>query len=114
PPTVTPTTPTGTKTVKKAGARGPTRPRNPTLQSALDALNEGRAALAAGDTGKAVRMAQRSYTEQDNLAARLLALRAYCQKGDLANVRAVARVVDLRDMQEVVAECQTHNIDLTP
>ncbi|RKG90493.1 hypothetical protein D7V97_42170, partial [Corallococcus sp. CA053C] len=101
-----------TKPVKQAA--GPKRPRNPTLPSARDALSEARAALATGDNGKAVRMAQRSYSEQDNLAARLIALRVYCEKGDLANVRAVSRVMDLREMQEVVAECQTHGIDLAP
>ncbi|RKH27406.1 hypothetical protein D7X12_40725, partial [Corallococcus sicarius] len=112
PPPVTP--PTVKPPVKQAGVRGPTRLRNPTQPSAIDALREARAALAARDPDRAVRMAQRSYTEQDNLAAHLLAIRVRCQTRDLANSLAESRKVTARERQEVASECQTYDIELPP
>ncbi|WP_223646210.1 serine/threonine-protein kinase [Corallococcus sp. EGB] len=88
-------------------------PLKPTDALAITKLADAQAAAARDDVATAVRMAQQSYAAQDNLAAHHLAIQLRCATGDLANVRSEAAKISPSELTpRLIAECQTHDIDL--
>ncbi|NOK20791.1 hypothetical protein HMI50_27585, partial [Corallococcus carmarthensis] len=108
--------PTGAgKTPPKPGgkSKAPRIPMDPTDAIAISDLAEARAAEGRKDVDTAVRMAQRSYAAQDNLAAHYLAIKLRCQTGDLANAQPEASKIRPSELtQALIAECQRRDIEL--
>ncbi|WP_375759135.1 serine/threonine-protein kinase [Corallococcus exercitus] len=103
------------KTTPKPGgkAKSPRIPLEPTNAVALSDLAEARAAEKRGDVDTAVRMAQRSYATQDNLAAHYLAIKLRCQTGDLANAQPEASRIRPSELTpQIIAACQRRDIEL--
>ncbi|NNB99264.1 hypothetical protein HI113_35780 [Corallococcus exiguus] len=86
---------------------------NPTDAVAVAKLEEAQAAAKQKDFETAVRMAQKSYAAQNNLAAHYLAIKLRCQTGDQVNAPAEARKISASDLTPtLIAECQSRDIEL--
>ncbi|RKH79209.1 serine/threonine protein kinase [Corallococcus sp. AB032C] len=86
---------------------------NPTDAVAVAKLEEAQAAAKQKDFETAVRMAQKSYAAQNNLAAHYLAIKLRCQTGDQVNAPAEARKISASDLTPtLIAECQRRDIEL--
>ncbi|RKG56355.1 hypothetical protein D7V80_40670, partial [Corallococcus sp. CA054B] len=129
PPPVTPTTVSDTpakvdtpvqptapgKTVVKTSGKtqSPRIPLEPTDDIALSALKEARAADALNDVDTGVRMAQRSYAAQKNLAAHHLAIKLRCQSKDMVNGPAELSKVSKTDLPARLVElCRSNGVEL--
>ena len=75
-------------------------------------LADAEAALAAGKTGEAVRLAQHSLYAQKSSRAYAIIARAHCAEGDLGNAKATLAQVGARDRAAVVRACAKLGIDL--
>ena len=70
------------------------------------------AALAAGNSAEALRLAQHSlYAERSSRAYEVMA-RARCAQGDLGNAKAAFMHVDVADRAAVIRDCRKHEIEL--
>ncbi|NNC21024.1 hypothetical protein HJC22_35470, partial [Corallococcus exiguus] len=88
-------------------------PLEPTDDIALSALKEARAADARNDVDTGVRMAQRSYAAQKNLAAHHLAIKLRCQSKDMVNGPAELSKVPKSDLTARLIElCRSNGIEL--
>ncbi|MBN9684949.1 MULTISPECIES: serine/threonine protein kinase [unclassified Corallococcus] len=129
PPPVTPTTLSDTpvkvdapvqptapgKTAVKTGGKAPISriPLNPTDAVAVSKLEEAQAAVKDKDFETAVRMAQKSYATQNNLAAHYVAIQSRCETKDLAAVRSeAARIRGEKLPAALIAACQSKDIEL--
>ncbi|HEX8704196.1 MAG TPA: protein kinase [Myxococcaceae bacterium] len=107
PPPATPTQPTPKPSTRPGKAE--TLP--PEVRALLD---EGEGALAAGDSGKAIRLAQRSQQLQKSEASYLLMGRAYCQQKDLGNANAQRRNLSSQGRSQLRKHCAKYGVDISP
>jgi eukaryotic-like serine/threonine-protein kinase len=75
-------------------------------------LEEAEAALAAGKSADAVRLAQHSLYAQKTSRAHAVITRARCAQGDLGNAKAAFAQVSARDRSPVVRACGKLGIEL--
>ncbi len=80
--------------------------------SARQFLDDAQAALAAGRTDEAVRLARRSFNEKHTVRAYSILTRAYCQQGDLGNAKAQLGHLPPRERQRVIRVCRRHGVEL--
>jgi len=76
-------------------------------------LEEGEQALASGDTGAALRLANRSIVIKRTSAAYSLKTRAYCRQKDLGGARAELAKVSRAEQSKVRKFCEKYEIDLS-
>jgi serine/threonine-protein kinase len=97
--------------VKSAPATGAIH-RRPLAPEAAADLEQAEAALAAGNSAEALRLAQHSlYAERSSRAYEVMA-RARCAQGDLGNAKAAFMHVDVADRAAVIRDCRKHEIEL--
>jgi serine/threonine-protein kinase len=86
--------------------------RRPLAPEAAADLEQAEAALAAGNSAEALRLAQHSlYAERSSRAYEVMA-RARCAQGDLGNAKAAFAHVDAADRAAVLRDCRKHEIEL--
>jgi hypothetical protein len=73
--------------------------------AAASDLAEAQAALAAGKSAEAIRLAQHSLYAQKSSRAYAIIARARCAQGDLGNAKAALAQVAARDRSAVVRDC---------
>jgi serine/threonine-protein kinase len=97
------------RAVKSAAAKETAPALSPDAARDLD---EAEAALEAGKSGEAVRLAQHSLYAQKSSRAYAVITRAHCAQGDLGNAKANLAHVAPRDRSQVVRACGKLGVEL--
>jgi outer membrane biosynthesis protein TonB len=99
------------KTETKPDTRAETKPETLSPAAASD-LAEAQAALDAGKSADAIRLAQHSLYAQKSSRAYAIIARARCAQGDLGNAKAALARVAARDRSAVIRDCGKLGTDI--
>jgi len=94
-----------------SGGGGAAKPETLTPAAAGD-LAEAEAALEAGKSADAIRLAQHSLYAQKTSRAYVIMVRAHCTQGDLGNAKAALAHVAARDRAALLRACGKLGVDL--
>jgi hypothetical protein len=103
----------GEKAPEPAPVQAKAAPKPEALSpAAASDLADAEAALAAGKSSEALRLAQHSLYAQKSSRAYAIIVRARCAEGDLGNARAALAQVGPHDRAAVVRACSKLGVDL--